>query len=284
MSLFERKRIQEPKQNTSQRINFCGKYIRFKSYWNFSKSYKTANRGNITEFTHSSRMRILKVFAQVDFEKIRNAIFVTLTYPDECVELEYKKRTNQRSQFFREVEKYLGRKIPIVWRVEWVERKSGQKEGQVVPHIHLLILGVRFLPWQLIRKWWKRIIGWEGYVRTDVRKASSPRECAKYVAKYLAKAPDSSSLVEKLHISTTGRFWSITRRKLVPQYPQMGTENLSEEQEAIARAIIGHYCSWWNCELGPTVSLLGDKAEALKRELQENGIAFLPVARLKYRE
>jgi hypothetical protein len=71
--------------------------------------------------------------------------FVTLTFPDECFNdsvTEFSKWAKTQLDKFL---KRLGRVAPkaaAIWKLEWQSRKSGQHEGKLFPHFHLMVWGL----------------------------------------------------------------------------------------------------------------------------------------------
>jgi hypothetical protein len=147
---------------------------------------------------------------------VKHAKFITLTYPDSHAERSYKKRTTDRYLMQRYIEKFLGAPCPVLWRTEWQERKSGERKGELVPHVHMLAFAAPFLPYWEVNRWWKTILGVSGYVRTECRGCNDGEHAAKYVAKYASKL-DSVSLVSVPYLNRlAGRSWGVMRPRLIP--------------------------------------------------------------------
>jgi hypothetical protein len=163
-------------------------------------------RGKITNFSKQSRRRILRLVASL--KRQINPIFCTLTYPDIYPEdpREWKKHLDT---FF----KRLLRKYPkalVIWRLERIERKSGENQGQIAPHFHLLAYGV---PYEALRTWvpqaWYQVVGSQDpkhlVAGTRVEQVHSVRGVLNYTAKYISKA-------ENLELEGIGRIWGIVGR------------------------------------------------------------------------
>jgi len=179
-------------------------------------SRKPGRRKAILGFSPSARLRLLRTMATVYWEGVGPSLFITLTYPDSHVDRSMQTRTQDRSRFFRDMENYLNQEVGAVWRVEWVSRKSGKHVGTMAPHVHLIVFGLRYIPYQVVNKLWRDVLHVDGVLRTDVRKINGQRDVAKYVAKYAAKPEEDRSLVIASYLNTTGRHWGIHRRDKIP--------------------------------------------------------------------
>lgn len=176
-------------------------------------------RGPITTFTPESRMKMLRATARIDWKKVGKSVFVSLTYPDQHIERSYKERSKQRSLMARYIEKYADKKISLIWRCEWKARRSGMYKGMIVPHFHLIVCGVRYLPKALVRRWWRIVLGAKGPLCTDVRALKGEEGAARYLAKYLSKSDALDRAAYLNNPYSMGRHWGITRSKLIPRMP-----------------------------------------------------------------
>jgi hypothetical protein len=114
------------------------------------------------------------------------------------------------------MENYLRRKIGVLWRLEWVTRKSGKLMGTMEAHVHLIVFGCKFLPWQVVSRSWRAALRAVGPLDTKVQRIDAKKDVAYYVAKYAGKR---SAPVVNLDIASylnTGRAWGIHRRELLP--------------------------------------------------------------------
>jgi len=114
------------------------------SEWNSEMFYRRGVRGKCKGFSFGSRRRMLDRLNQISCAAALPH-FVTMTLPDEvfhdCVS-EFAKRSKVWLDVFL---KRLGRACPeaaAVWRIEWKGRKSGQYEGKLFPHFHMLVWGL----------------------------------------------------------------------------------------------------------------------------------------------
>jgi hypothetical protein len=119
------------------------------------------------------------------------------------------------------MEKHLGREMPLLWRVEWVPRKSGTYLHHWIPHIHLLTFVRKFIPHQLVKRWWGQAITWDGYLRTECKRVQSESLAGYYVAKYTAKMADDPSLVNHLKGNIRGRHYGYKRLSLIPRHARV---------------------------------------------------------------
>lgn len=159
-------------------------------------------RGAITKFSSSSRLRLQKLLASFHRERFVGALFLTLTYPDQFPKMPKVKR--DLDNFLKRVR----RKFPTaggIWRLEFIDRKSGVNTGEYAPHLHLLVFGVGFMPYEWLAQSWYEVVGSNdpNHLRsgTSVRRVYSYRHACAYVSKYLAKVGD------EILIDAVGRFW-----------------------------------------------------------------------------
>lgn len=170
-------------------------------------------RGKVRGFSGASRKRLLDFLNSVDEKALAQALFVTLTYPDQFSE--------EPERWKRDLDtfcKRLVRKFPLVsavWRLETQERKSGENAGKVAPHFHLLVFGLKVLPKELLSRWWYEIVG-SGDPKhlvagTQVMRVRSRRGILWYASKYIAKTEQAPEL-------EAGRVWGIEGRGNLPVY------------------------------------------------------------------
>lgn len=229
---------------------------------------RPGKRNAVLGFSESARRRMLKWIAVVSWDAIKHSLLVTLTYPDAVVDRTYARRTRDRQEITRRIEEQVGSKVATLWRVEWQERKSGQRKGEIWPHLHMVVMGQRFIPCQWLRDAWASTIGYPKWVSTDVRNADSGKHAAAYAAKYAAKAIDLNGLDYESYRQMSGRAWGVTRKELVPICKAVGLTPLPAATERIAHEVGDRVFqrhtrrSWW---------VVGDRVEALKQEIEERG-------------
>lgn len=180
---------------------------------------KTKKRKCINAFSAASRLRVLKLIARVDWNQFLPGVFITLTYPDNMVGLTYKERSKHRYLFHRAMERYLGTKVASLWRIEWVPRRSGTWKGFLIPHLHLLVSKVSYIPWRVVREWWRSAIGASGYLHTWIEKIEEAGHAAKYCCKYVAKQHSFISAAYHNTRVTVGRMWGVLRARQIARCP-----------------------------------------------------------------
>lgn len=146
-----------------------------------------AVRGGVSEFSAKSRKRMLETMACLDNDRLRAVVFVTLTYPDDAPPF-----AEQTSVHLKNFLKRLKRRFPeasAIWRREWEDRKSGDHVGQMYPHFHFLFFNLPFVHHAEVNAHWREVLGYTGYLRTEIKMVRSWRQAFSYVAKYMAKTP-----------------------------------------------------------------------------------------------
>lgn len=168
-----------------------------------------SGRKPITKFTRKSRKNMLERLAMT--RNVQNAYFVTLTYAGK-----FDRSPEQVKRDLAALRKAMTRRWPqhgAIWRLELKTRKSGESEGVLVPHFHILIFNVeaRWLP--LLRQWirhsWTRIVTGSDagkLLRTQAEVVTSRRHAASYVSKYAAK--DEDDVIDTAsQLENWGRRW-----------------------------------------------------------------------------
>jgi hypothetical protein len=181
---------------------------------------RPGKRKEIKGFTRGARLRMLRMIASINWGNVRHGLFITLTYPDEHAVRTLRERSTDKYLFLRYIEKYLGKKLGVIWRLEWETRKSGKRKGQLIAHWHLIVFGARFIPKDIVKQFWSAVLRADGPVVTWVDGIQSGRKLARYVGKYCSKMPEASVLDDTTYLNTLGRHWGINRRELVPWFPR----------------------------------------------------------------
>lgn len=143
-------------------------------------------RGIVAGFTRASRKRMLECIARLEWKLARFVCFVTLTYPDRngpptAVE------TDRDRQVFCKRLKRLFPRASAIWRREWKPRESGKFVGVPYPHYHFLFFRLPFFHYDRLNALWGEVLGYDGYIRTEIEKVESWYQALGYVAKYMAK-------------------------------------------------------------------------------------------------
>jgi hypothetical protein len=121
-----------------------------------------------------------------------------------------------RQWYARNVEKRLKRRVSLLWKIEWVPRKSGVFRYENMPHYHMLMFNCPDVDKRFVWDEWMRAIGEKKYVNVDCEECSGEHGAALYVSKYVGK--DSDSLLGNCtkHTKAPGRPWGTLRLDLFP--------------------------------------------------------------------
>ena len=221
-------------------------------------------RGIVSDFSNASRLKLMRVFAQVDLDKCQAAgvplLFVTLTTtPD------YWNRPGFVKQALRRLERQARRDFGDDFKGFIWKRELGEKRGML--HYHLVMFGP-FLPELELRQWlaihWTRALRSPVVLRVDVDEIRSADRIARYVAKYVAKAAyagrrasadaattesaaastarPADAPLSKAHKCTNcknpsktwGRWWGVVGRDRIPWAPL----EFLDEDETTQRALM----------------------------------------------
>lgn len=216
-----------------------GSLLVVKARANYSKAAPPEKRGVVKGFSRASRCRMLQEIATIDWRHYGTCVLITLTYPDQYYDRTPKERTVDRSRFLRDLENHLGKSVSVLWRLEYKPRKSGEHVGRLIPHFHLIVLGVRYVEKGFVRKGWRNVLGYVGKLVTDVRAKPRPQATAQYTAKYVAKEDSLGALDNVSYLNSWGRAWGLTRAEWVRHCPRVGVADLNEDQLARAMEIAG---------------------------------------------
>lgn len=224
-------------------------------------------RGVVRGFSHQARIRMLQMISKIDWEKVPDGLFVTLTVPDECWPMTRSARNIARAGFMRYVEAFHGNHVPAIWRIEWKARKTGKYRGKLLPHFHLVIFGVPYIHHSMIRGWWRSLLKAESALATDVQSLKGKQHHAVYVAKYAAKIADSSSLDSLAYLSSAGRHWGVHRPRLMPFHETEIFDGFTDKQIDQIKALGREAFAWYGeyAELGFT--MFGKVAEKYREAI-----------------
>ena len=226
-------------------------------------------KAKIQGFSARSRMELMKKLAVWDWNKIGPAVFVTLSYPDEKAMPTRETRNKQKYLFHRTMETELAKRIPMLWRVEYLPRRTGSRRGEVVPHWHMMLPGTRFIPKEWINCWWKAAIGWDGYVMTDVRSVRNKGGAVRYISKYISKDKVTSSFIYSTYHNNAGRHWGILRDELIPKMPLTYIHRMDDVQMTFIFWYAEQFIPHVNANCPTSFTLLGllarDAIEYMKK-------------------
>jgi len=231
-----------------------------------------------SDMTDKSRFNLLKTIHSINWEAKRKCLFCTLTYPEHGYFGNCREGGMHRSQFWRCIERYLGRHVPAFWRIEWEDRKSGRNLGLLWPHVHLLIIGVRYIPYTLVHDSWAAIQGVPKIV-TEIREVKGREDAARYAAKYAAKTGPGSLVSAPNHNTRPrGRQWGVLRKKLLPVEECTGfvinDPALIDELKIAIPKLHDYAVQFGNT----TFTLLGKSAKVMEGILREKGLDAIPLA------
>jgi len=230
-------------------------------------------RKNIKTFSDGARLRLLKFIATIDWGKLPMNLFITLTYPDSVALRSKAQRNRDRYLFQRYMEKHLSQKVSILWRVEWKNRKTGEHVGRPVPHMHMIVFGVRPIHHLLIRKWWRSILHVSGPLCTDVRGFKDGEKESIYIAKYIGKEVCAPSLDYVTYVNSSGRHYGITRKHLLPQHAIKIYKVTDMEELMGLTSTAACVLPWMDPEGIEGFSLLGDKAVEVGKDFVKRDLA-----------
>jgi len=249
-------------------VEIQGNLVTVRAYKSDAKP-PTKKKGQvISQFSKQARMRLLKRIAIVKWEKLPNGIFVTLTYPDSVPKMDLRSCTIHRSRFIRDLEREVGYELSVLWKKEWRPRQTGTRVDSWLPHFHCSIFGPRFVHHSVIRSVWRKCLGVDGALCTDVEAIRNGMHAAFYLAKYLSKDGWDCSLDYVPYLNNPGRAWGWTRWRSVPTNEPRYLTNLSIEvmheiylQARRLRSVKDE----WAC---PSISLLGNRAKNMERLIE----------------
>jgi len=233
---------------------------------------RPGKRKPIAGFTPAARLRMLRMIAAVEWERVKKAVFITLTYPDAYIDRSMEQRTRDKYLFFRHMENYLGKEVGAVWRLEWERRKSGARIGTNACHVHVIVFGVSFIEKDIVRSWWRSVLSAEGPLMTWIDQVKGGRKVAMYVAKYCGKKADGSALDNASYLNSVGRHWGVRRKHLVPFCTRWVIPFLTPADIQLAENFGCSVFRYFTRNAGQGFSLLGKPAAKLGAELLERMI------------
>lgn len=253
-------------------LTLQGELMEVKKVRHIKTGPNPGRRAAITGFSSKSRWNLIKKTMRWDWDAIGPSVFVTLTYPDQFAKPTMDDRNKHRYLWHRHLEAWQGCNTPMLWRVEYAERKTGEMVGETVPHWHMLVFGVPYIPHGLVNDWWASVIGCTSYVRTDVRAVKGPRGAARYLAKYLSKDVVSNSLVRATKHNIRGRHWGILREREIPVHRRIYIGRLSEAERAYIYEIVSERMAGVDEHSQDSFTSYGQLTEDILKNLQRNGI------------
>ena len=227
-------------------------------------------RGEVTRFSEQSRRRMMTKMNSIDRRQVvpLGVWFGTMTYPDQ-----FPHDPRQWKAHLKAFRKRLVRRyglFPVVWRMEFQERKSGTNKGRVAPHFHLVFI----VPGEMIanirefREWmsraWYEVVdsGDERHLRagTNCIVPGSWRGAMGYVSKYVGKQGPSYFDAETGEVSSVGRIWGVWFEEGLPVVWE--EEEVTLEEAYRFRRLMWRRMRWksWARRTGVTIFLPDDFA------------------------
>lgn len=223
------------------------------------KPRKPPTKKPITSFSRQSRMNLIRRIAKTEWGQCLPALFLTLTFPDEVASLSVRERTQLRQSFQYRMEKFLGKKVGCLWRVEWVRRRSGHYKGKIVQHMHLIVSGVRFIHWWWIRKWWQECLGYEGPLQTHVKRVDTALQAAMYLQKYVSKPVLLDYRAYLREGESIGRQWGTLNPSLLPLGVKQGVFDLWDTDMQFLRSMAREKIKDFDDKCPGSFTLFGDE-------------------------
>lgn len=246
-----------------------GDLIKVKGHLTDYEPQRGGRRGTIGTFSKAARKRMLEAVATIEWDTIRYGLFLTLTYPDSVLPRSADQRRDDRYVFFRSMENYLGRQFGALWRIEWKRRKRGARRGEVHPHLHAIIFGVRFFPYADLRKCWRARLGCKGALSTRVDSLATKSKHGVYIAKYAAKMPEESYLDNVAYCNIDGKHWGTHRRELIPREVPRVFNDLPPDVVERLRATAADTLPWYDTRYDAGFSIFGKLGERLKGAVEK---------------
>lgn len=256
-------------ENISWSVSTQGELTTVKANLIDYEPQRIKSRGIVRGFSRSARLRLLKLIAKMEWSKVKCGLFITVTLPDEVWPMDKEKRNRVRYLFLRDMENYLGHEIAALWRIEWQKRQTGTHRGKFLPHFHLIVPNVRFIPWQVIRESWRTHLRYEGPLATDVDSLSNRKKQAVYIAKYAAKTPEISSLDYGAYLNIEGRHWGLHRPTLIPLCRETTFTDLPDNVVKRLRATAASELPWYDPQFDAGFSIFGKFGRRLVKAVEK---------------
>lgn len=175
-------------------------------------------RGAVGYLSRAGSLRLMRKVAMT--RRDAKAVFLGLNYSDDVIPPTAARAKADLRAFVKRLQRISSQPFGGLWAIEYRVRESGRFVGQAVPHFHLLLYGLPYLPWQVVAEAWCR--GFD-YPSAEARKRHkfhcssikavwSAKGAARYmgkVAKYLAKG-------ERVGPENIGRRWGLIGQDAIP--------------------------------------------------------------------
>lgn len=193
-------------------------------------------RGEVVEFSWNSRKRLMRMLATL--RKDVRPVFVTLTFSDAYQEYD---NPDDWKRCLRAFEHRFRRAFPggsFVWRLEVIDRKSGEYIGTPFPHFHMLVFGVScrelrsFVPGA-----WYEVVGTgdEKHLRagTQVAQVYSRRGIMAYASKTVGNISGELGKDVQTLSQRVGRWWGVVVRENFTNFMAELKELILEDGESV---------------------------------------------------
>lgn len=251
------------------RLHVTGEHVALASTLIEDICHPYRGRGGVTSFSRASRKRMLTRVAQINWKKVKCGLFITLTWPDERW-YDWRRLKNQaRSQFLRDLEYLLDRKINALWRIEWKPRLSGRYTGKYLPHFHLIVPNVRFIHKDKIKSLWTGAVGASDEIITWIDRLENKKKHSIYIAKYCAKVPGSDVLDNVTKLNMKGRHWGTHRPELLPVHTTVEFNDLPLEVVALLRGRAQLVLPWYDAAKDKGFSVFGQFGKSFAKSASE---------------
>lgn len=159
--------------------------------------------------------------------------------------------TQQGYLIHRRMEKYLGKKISLIWRREWKLRQTGSFIGTLAPHLHCIVFGVNYIDHDNLMEMWAKIIGWNDWCDVWIDQLDDDEKALIYVSKYAAKVQEDVISIKGHKSTMTGRHWGTKRDSGIPWAEKttfiVPDFDIAEQLEALQRTFRPDYDILQDC-------------------------------------
>jgi hypothetical protein len=233
---------------------------------------------SIHDFSRQARLRLLRDSATIDWAGLGVSQFCTFGYPDECLPRDKRQRSQDRYLWHREMELAQGRQVCGVWRNEWVPRLTGKFVGKLMPHLHIIWMGIGRFPYTRMRTAWREIIKSPVEPNMKFVKLDCVRKCGFYIGKYTAKEPDYKLGNLPNCNKIDGRHYGWFRKELVPTRPVNWFKSLTHEQYIALRDHCAQDAEWLDTHSVKSFSLFAGRKVSAIMKILEMGLTQESVA------
>lgn len=242
----------------------------------YAEPPKHVKGSTIKGYSAKARLAAMEFANTVKWDVGTTPYFLTFTYPDECLPRSTEKMNRDRYQIHRAIERIKGRHIPLIWRKEWIARKTGVYAGQAQPHWHFIAFDFGFTPYKEIRVAWARICGVDYEPDMKFIPLENAQKAGYYVHKYTAKSSYQDKLGNLLNHNTGGRHAGYLRKSLIPRYSPTFTANLTHDQAMELTRMGAAVITKLRDNKPTSFSIFGPKMERFLAKIAQWGIATVP--------